>query len=286
MERQRDESVARKTEIFGSGDRRGLYAFGPDAPLVGQDVSDLGSAQAGDVTADVDNEPLLADVDLTSALSPSHVTGHLDGPDAAPGMHLAVGVNGRIAGVTQSFQTGGSVTFSAYLPEAAFESGPNEVEIFAISRVDGEPALASLGGSSAGSYRLVSEDGTEEVEDADGRRLPIVPAAVDGLVEDWFVERDSVRFGGWAGDIEARVPADRVLVFAGDELVASGTPSVGRADLGRQYRGLGRSGFVFDLPRDRVGDGSETTPLRFVAIRGDSASELGYARGFPWRNDG
>ena len=45
VERQRDESVARKTEIFGSGDRRGLYAFGPDAPLVGQDVSDARRAR-------------------------------------------------------------------------------------------------------------------------------------------------------------------------------------------------------------------------------------------------
>ena len=286
MERQRDASVARKAEIFGSGDRSGLYAFGPDAPLVGRAVSELGTASAGDVTADVDNEPLLADVDLASALSPAHVTGHLDGPDATPGLHLAVAVNGRIAGVTQSFQTGGSVTFSAYLPESAFESGPNEVEILAISRADDEPALASLGGSSAGRYRLVSEDGADEVEDADGRRLPLVPAAVDGTVEDWFVERDSVRFGGWAGDVEARVPADRVLVFAGDELVGSGTPRVGRADLGQRYRGLGRSGFVFDLPRDRVGDDADTTPLRFIAIRGDSASELGYARGFPWRDDG
>ena len=286
VERQRDASVARKAEIFGSGNRGGLYAFGPDAPLVGQTVTALRTAAAGELTADVDNQPLLADVDLTSALSPAHVTGHLDGSDAAAGLHLAVAVNGRIAGVTQSFQTGDSVTFSAYLPEAAFESGPNEVEILAISRVDGEPALASLGGSSAGSYRLVSEDGTEAVEDAEGRQLALAPAAVDGSVEDWFVERDSVRFGGWAGDIEGHVPADRVLVFADGELVGSGTPRVGRSDLGNRYRGLGRAGFVFDLPRDRVGDGSDATPLRFVAIRGDRASELGYARGFPWRDDG
>jgi len=284
VERLRDETVARKAAIFGWGDRRGLYAFGPDADLVGSAAADLEQASAGDLTADVDNEPLLADVDLTSALSPAHVTGHLDGGGAAPGLHLAVVVNGTIAGVTQSFRTGGTVTFSAYLPESAFDAGANDVEIFAIDRPEGRTVLTPLGGSSAGRYALVSEDGTAFVVDARGTRVPLAAGAVDGLVEDWFVERDSVRFGGWAGDVEARLTADRVLVFAGDELVGSGTPRVGRADLGQRYPGLGRSGFVFDLPRDRVGEGSETTPLRFVAIRGDRASELGYARGFPWRD--
>jgi hypothetical protein len=58
---------------------------------------------------------------------------------------------------------------------------------------------------------------------------------------------------------------------------------VGRSDLGRRYPGLGRSGFVFDLPRDRVGEGSDAVPLRFIGVRGDRASELGHARGFPWQ---
>jgi hypothetical protein len=94
-----------------------------------------------------------------------------------------------------------------------------------------------------------------------------------------------VRIGGWAGDVEGHAPAERVLVFADGELIGSGTPRVGRADLGRTYPGLGRSGFVFDLPRDRLGEGSSATTLRFVGLRGQSASELGYARGFPWRGD-
>ena len=193
-------------------------------------------------------------------------------------------MNGRIAGVTQSFQTGGSVTFSAYLPESAFEQGPNEVEILAISRWTARRRSSSLGGSSAGSYRLVDDGGTEAVEDADGRRLP-TRAGRGRRPRSRTGSSSATRCAsaGWAGDIEARVPADRVLVFAGDDLIGSGTPSVGRADLGQRYRGLGRSGFVFDLPRDRVGDGSDTTPLRFVAIHGDRASELGYARGFPWQ---
>src|SRR3712207_7419410 len=38
------------------------------------------------------------------------------------------------------------------------------------------------------------------------------------VVEDWYFERDTVRFGGWAGDVRGRRLADRILVFAGDEL--------------------------------------------------------------------
>lgn len=281
--RIRDETVAHQAAIFGSGDMAGLYAFGPDRDLVGRTPAELPSVPAIGIEADVDNEALLADVDPASALSPAHVTGQLDGAAAAAGVPLAVAVNGRIAGVTRSFRTGSTITFSAYLPDSAFRAGHNDVEVYAVRRPGGRPALALLGTSATSRFALVREAGDELVERGDGTRVPLVPGAVDGVVEDWFVERDSVRFGGWAGDVEGRLPADRVLVFAGDELIGSGTPRVGRADLGKRFPGLGRSGFVFDLPLERVGTEAAPVRLRFVGIRGDTASELAYARAFPWQ---
>ena len=222
-------------------------------------------------------------MDLSSALAPTHVSGHLSGEGAEPGVHLAVAVNGRIAGTTQSFRTGGAVAFSAYLAESAFQAGANDVQILRVDRSGGRVALAPLGGSDAAGFELVEENGRNSIEVADGHRVPVTPGAVDGTVEDWFFEPDSVRFGGWAGDISKGAAAGRVLVFAGDELLYAGTPGVGRADLGKRWPGLGRSGFVFDLPQSKVGRDAGTTTLRFFALRGDKASELTYARDFPWR---
>ena len=138
--------------------------------------------------------------------------------------------------------------------------------------------LAPLGGTGGGPRYTLTDSAIEVLG---GESIPI-EVGIEGVVEDWFFERDAVRFGGWAGDVEERAAAERVLVFADGELVHSGTPSAGRADLGRLYPGLGRSGFVFDLPQDVVGDGGEVE-LRFFAVRDGTASELTYVRGFPWR---
>ncbi len=281
--RLRDETLARKLAIFGSDSNEGLYAFGPDKDLVGKAPSAFAVAAAAGLQADVDGSTLLADIDLHSALAPTHVSGHLTGEGAVPGVHLAVAVNGRIAGTTQSFRSGGAIAFSAFLPEAAFRAGANDVQIFRIDRAGKRVALAPLGGSDASGVTLVEENGGESFELAGGRRIPITAGAVDGVVEDWFFEPDSVRFGGWAGDTSRRAVADRVLVFADGKLLYSGSPGVGRADLGKRWPGLGRSGFVFDLPQSKVGKDAGTTTLRFFAMRGDAASELAYPRDFPWR---
>src|SRR3712207_2596351 len=115
-----------------------------------------------------------------------------------------------------------------------------------------------------------------------GRTLPITPGAVEGEVEDWYVEEQTVRVGGWAGDVETGRLADRILVYADDELLYAGRSSVGRLDLARRHRGLGHAGFAVELPRD-VLDREREPRLRFFAIRDGRASELAYRRGFPWR---
>jgi hypothetical protein len=263
--RARDESAAQMNSLF----RMGLYAFGPHRALVGTYVA--GADAAEDATASIDGETLLASVDPRSALTPSHVTGTLDGAPA--GTWLAVAVNGRVAGVTRAFESSGSVRFSAFLPESAFQAGANDIEVFAIR----DRTLERLGGTGGGEpYAL--DDG----QIASGERtIRIDRGDLEGEVEDWYFERDAVRFGGWAGDVETRKPAEKVLVFGDGELLHSGTPSVGREDLGKRYPGLGRSGFVFDLPRKLVGDGGGVS-LRFFALRGDRATELTYASDFPW----
>jgi hypothetical protein len=276
------ETLRRKLALFGSGRTGSLYAFGRYSGLVGRKPSEIGVVDAPDLAASVDNEALLASVDLNSALSPSHVAGRLDGDAARAGVYLALAVNGRIAGVTRSFTVGDDVLFSAVLPESAFRDGRNAAEVFAVRAREGRLELEKLGGTEGGaSYALRTAGGADELV-AGRRAIPVVSGALQGEVEDWFFEEDTVRIGGWAGDVGEREPADLVVAFADGRLVYSGTPSVGRADLGERYPGLGRSGFVAELPRTLVGGNGETE-LRFFAIRGGVASELGYAPDFPWR---
>ncbi len=274
----RNATLIRKLHLFGAQSQDGLYAFGPDAALVGTAPDTLPAVKATGLKASIDGEPLLRSVDLDSALVPAHVQVGCRARARRTGIRLVVAVNGTIAGVGQSFDSNGSIVFSSYVPESAFTEGENDVQVYAVIEQDGKPALQPLGGTGAQpEYTLA---GTE-IEVSEGDPIPIAPGT-EGHVEDWFFERDAVRFGGWAGDVETRAPADRVLVFADGELVHSGTPGIGRADLAKRYPGLGRSGFVFDLPQSLVGDGGDVE-LRFFAVRDGTATELTYAKGFPWR---
>ena len=271
--RGRAERAASTARLFATD----LFSVGPNRALLGRPVEAFDLSEAEGLSATVDGEALLRAVDLETALSPSHLTGRLSGERAEAGIDLALAVNGRIAAVTRSFSSAGDVKFSSFAPESAFRQGANDVEVYAVA--EGGRALERLGGVGAeASYRLAGGS----LEGPDGS-IPVVAGALEGAVEDWFFEADTVRFGGWAGDVEERRAAETVLVFAGDELLYSGAPSVGRADLAKRHPGLGRSGFVVELPRGRVGDDGSEAALRFFAVRDGQASELVYAKGFPWK---
>ncbi|MBW3592984.1 MAG: hypothetical protein KY396_04765, partial [Actinobacteria bacterium] len=205
--------------------------------------------------------------------------GRLEGEGADAGVELAVAVNGRVAAVTRSYVVGDDVRFDAWVPDSIFRDGENDVAVYAVVPRTDADALALIGGTGDAAGYELAESGAAIVT-ADDSKIPIRRRAIDGEVEDWFFEQDTVRIGGWAGVIEERASADVVLVFSDGELVYSGTPSVGRADLAARYPGLGRSGFVAELPRDIVDEDAE---LRFFAVESGVASELAYDPSFPWK---
>lgn len=277
--RRADATVTRMTSLFGSGSWDGVYEIGPNAELVGRGVGTLGIAGTGAVTASLATETLFRSVDLDSSLSPSHVHGRLEGDGAKAGVELAVAVNGRIASVTRSHAVADDIRFDAWVPESVFRDGENDVAVYAVVPRTDARALVRLGGTGEATGYELAESGAVIV--TAGSEIPVRGGAIDGAVEDWFFEQDTVRIGGWAGVIEERVAADVVLVFSDGELVYSGSPSVGRADLAAEYPGLGRSGFVAQLPRDAVDE--EDAELRFFAVEDGVASELAYDPSFPWK---
>jgi hypothetical protein len=248
-----------------------VFAIGPHRELLGRTVASL-PARASDVSVSVDGESLFRAVDLRSLLSPAHVTGRVSrGP-----LDLAVAVNGRIAAVTRTFSADGDAHFAAFAPESFFRQGSNRVEVFAVH--GGRLERLRGGAGSTSTWTLARG----ALRDASGRTVRLRPGALDGVVEDWFNERQTIRFGGWAADTKGGHLADTVVVFSGRRFVYSGTTTVGRKRIpfkGKKPDEGVRIGFVFDLPRSIVGRG----PLRFFAVRGDVATELRYVPDFPWR---
>ncbi|HEV2773731.1 MAG TPA: sulfatase-like hydrolase/transferase [Thermoleophilaceae bacterium] len=150
FERRRAAAVARQGALFGSGGSR-LYGIGPNAELIGRTVSDLPVGGGDGARAQFKGRGRLLAYDPRSGFSPSHVVGQVRGSRPADGREsreLAVGVNGRIAAVAESYRSrdGEDEYFSALVPESALRPGRNAVELFEVTRAGGgRLSLASLG---------------------------------------------------------------------------------------------------------------------------------------------
>jgi hypothetical protein len=261
-------TLKRQLALFGSGDWARVYAVGPHRELLGRAVPAV-LPQSHD-SVSIDGESLFLHVDLRSQLSPGHVTGRVSGGP----LDLAVAVNGRVAAVTRTFEVDGDQHFAAFVPDTAFRQGANRVEVYAVR---GGRLERLRGGVAGASWTLRGA----ELRSGD-RVVRVRPGALDGLVEDWFNERQSIRFGGFAADTARGRLADEVLVFRGNTFIYAGTTTVARKRIpfhGKKPDQTVRIGFVFDLPRTLVGNG----PLRFFGVRGGEASELRYVKDFPWR---
>ncbi len=132
----RDEALRYKLGIFGTGRRNaGLYAIGPAPEILGRRIGEIPRAPGfGRFRAQLYEWEHLQDVDLDAPIIPVHFSGQLSGADVGRGdLRLAIAVNGRIAAVTQSFETKKyGIQFMAMIPKKALRKGRNGVEFFRV----------------------------------------------------------------------------------------------------------------------------------------------------------
>ena len=131
---RRDQVVAEKLALFGSGSWSGVYEFGPNSELIGRRASAAAAEDAPTFTlADAE---LYADVDTHSLALPALVRGEIDG-EVDPDEPLAIAVNGTIAAVGRSYEIGAATLVSVIVPPSAFRDGANEVEVIRVVEGDG-----------------------------------------------------------------------------------------------------------------------------------------------------
>ncbi|MBA3401218.1 MAG: sulfatase-like hydrolase/transferase [Actinobacteria bacterium] len=143
MERDMAVAVRRKT-IFGpTWDT--LLATGLPPQLVGLEIGSSRALGAADARVRFDNEELFAQVDLSSLLVPARITGTVEIIEIPPGKELVVAVNGRIVASTRCFRIRGEQRFSALVPDKAFRSGFNRVELFSVEGMRSRPRFIQIG---------------------------------------------------------------------------------------------------------------------------------------------
>jgi hypothetical protein len=140
---ERQASLERRLRLFGSGSRS-LYAWGPQAGLVGRAVADFQVLPAGHVRATLDEPSRFRDVDPSSPSCPCQLAGRISGarPDS---VSVAVALNGRIVATAQGFPAVGAkkLEWSALIPPQSLRRGRNTVELYRTE----ENRLTLLGGT-------------------------------------------------------------------------------------------------------------------------------------------
>ncbi len=276
LRERRARAVRERIVEFGTGSFASVYAIGPHRELVGRSPASLPIAPRGSLAVKIDGATLLDAVDKRSGFLPSFIEGSVEGTSGTT--DLAVALNGKIAAVTKTFDQHGQTRFSALVPEEAFRSGRNAVEVFAVEETGGSVVLKRLRGSDV-TFSLL--DGGAAVQ-VGTNRVDVSRGALQGEVRAKRKDTGWV-FSGFAALRGTTKHVDTLVVFVGDRAVY-----VGRAEnlkphaiLGEPE--LGKTGFEFELPPSLLPAPGSGERVRVFALRGRVASELRYGAAFAWR---
>lgn len=238
----------------------GVAGAGAAEGLVGSPVSDLEIVGDDAFSWSLDLGSDLEEVDRSSGLVQTVVTGRLEADEPPTSGGLLVVLNDVVAGVAHFSQDSGQGgTLLGLLAEDLVADGHNDVELLVS---DGNGGWLAGRGEEI-TVELVADDGhVINVVDEGGRRVQV------DLVEP---TDDGWELTGWGADVGRKLPPDRFYIFAGDSLLYAGEPNAENPNVVRWFdsEDLLSSGFEVTLTDDQVPEGADQ--LVVVAEFGDQA---------------
>lgn len=145
--RSRSRIVSEMTDRLGTGDWSSLYGAGPYGELLGRSVRELVGQAAEPVAGpafSIRNSGQFLRVDLDVTHLPLLVQGEVHSAEEPRDRTLAIAINGRVAGITETWRDQGQTHFMGLVPEEAVAEGGNRVRIYEIRESDGAPVLSPL----------------------------------------------------------------------------------------------------------------------------------------------
>jgi len=278
-------SLERKLSLFGSGTKpEGLFRIGPHNELVGSRTIDVKAVQTGDYIVRLDWPTAFDNVNPEAAFVPAHITGRVLLRENGGPLNLAVAVNSVIRAVTRTYREGDEWRFTAMIPDIAFRSGKNDVEVFVVSEeAAGQLRLHGTKNQSAPTYSLTSSTGEngEAILDSNGRLIRVTPGALQGYLDIVVVEDDHVRFIGWSADVKNSQIPEAILIFVDEEFLYSGRTSAERLDVAKVYGNAAfqMAGFDYTLPLKSFRHNTNSKVRFFGVSKNGVASELNYPQG-------
>jgi hypothetical protein len=135
-------ALERKLRWFGTGNQDKLFGFGPCSQLLGTKIPNS-PQRAQNIKVKLPNRNLFANVTLGSNIIPTFVAGTLNSDSTLPGkMILGIATNGVFQATTNSSATSQkSHSFNCIVPESAFGSGDNHLQVYEIPSCSEPPVL-------------------------------------------------------------------------------------------------------------------------------------------------
>jgi hypothetical protein len=279
-----EQDLKRKLALFGDASQHdSLFTSGRHGSLMGLDVADTGAQDQSASSAVLDRGHLFQDVDPDTSFIPAHITGRMvPGLESDDQLSLAVAINGRIAGISQTYLNKDKETlFSFIVPETVYEKGMNEIEIFVIEEKQGDPVrLLSTKGRSPAEYDLAGDT----LGSSEGIIARIRPHAIQNALDRAEISKGRITFYGWAADIEkSRIP-DEIVIFVNRAFFFAGRTNLKRPDVVTHFDNstLLYSGFRYEFPLSRFKDIKNAHIQLFAVSKDGVASELHYPEGYQW----
>jgi hypothetical protein len=122
-----------------------VYAAGRAPQLFGRPVRSLAIDDDAPGSANIDDgtKQLLQHLPRGSDLIPDPIGGSIDG-DVDEGAMVAVAVNGRIGGVSRTFDVGHGLQYSVMVPEQLMHAGANDVRVYVVDQQSAGYTLHNL----------------------------------------------------------------------------------------------------------------------------------------------
>jgi hypothetical protein len=196
----------------------------------------------------------LNNVDLNAETLPVYWRGEVKGIDKVEqGMPLALALNGVIEAIVPTYSWNDKpFQFSAMIPQTALTAGKNEFRAFLLRQDGTDRRLIELiTMASADEFQIVKEtDGSQKIVSASGQRVPVAPSRVKGTIGNLKRSEAILEISGWAVDVERKVPAAEVLVFADGRFLYAGKPNIKREDVSKALgsASFDKSGYRFKIP--------------------------------------
>jgi hypothetical protein len=283
------EAIDRLFATFGGTDESlDLFSFGGYDSLSGRPTVLLPSDSSG-LVARVEESWRFDHVVPELGFLPGFVHGTIAG-DVDSDTHVAIALNGSVQTVVPVYDIRGNrARFSAILPEDGFESGFNDLDLYAVSGPASDPVVETIEYPNARRFQL--QRGTEgqpvALSDSTGASWEITSdSSIRGSVDEAFWDDSDfsrsdlkdLHVAGWAVNEETKKPADQIVIFANGVFAASAGVERERPDMQDAYQSIQMlfSGFRGSL--------SQFLPVSSLDIRAYALSE-GKAAELPITDD-